>query len=669
MALDVINTRIYIPPEPKVKRKPPKYQIKIPFTSKAMDFVNLPKILRNEKVVEAGNGLINDDEVPMTVFQLSQPIRLTILNYSKFVSTLDLIAFQNNPGSIPCACSSFDNKFCDPNHKHIITGDLNIIQNAKLRDLIGKGPNFREPQKVDFEAAQAIIVEGLDGFIKMFSKIKKVSEASFIPWRNEIITRVENKIHFAKRSCTFSDPKSVFDDQVAKKELKSLHNNFIFVPIDKASNNVAIICKHYYASTILKELNVTNNNVIDSTYEVSIESEGAIIDRHVKFQDRLNINVKEEFRHLPKHYWTPKMHKQVVSERFITASVMSSLKPLAQDVTKIFQCIYNFTRAYYRAKEFHSGLKYFWVIDNNTEFCKALDRINARKRAKSIATFDFSTLYTKIPHDQLIECLTFFIDLVFNKKDRKYLSVTSSGANWVSNRKSSGTVYDIDNVKESLEFLISNSYFHVGTQVYRQKIGIPMGLDPAPFLANLYLSYYEIHWVDSLRRIDFARAKKYVNNYRFIDDLSALNDGGEFERSHKSIYPKELTLKKENEGMSDATFLDMETHIKDDIFDYHLFDKRDGFNFFIVRFPYACSNIPNKIFVSTIGAEILRISRASSSFQHFVNFCSPFFKRMCKQGASISEIKSVFLKFFKRHETIFVKFQLPFNEMVAKLKF
>ena len=97
--------------------------------------------------------------------------------------------------------SSFDNKFCDPNHKHIITGDLNIIQNAKLRALIGKGPNFREPQKVDFEAAQAIIVEGLDGFIKMLSKIKKVSEASFIPWRDEIINRIENVlVHFLIRS-------------------------------------------------------------------------------------------------------------------------------------------------------------------------------------------------------------------------------------------------------------------------------------------------------------------------------------------------------------------------------------------------------------------------------------------------------------------------------------
>ena len=33
MALDVINTIIYVPPEPKKKRIPPKYQLEIPFTS------------------------------------------------------------------------------------------------------------------------------------------------------------------------------------------------------------------------------------------------------------------------------------------------------------------------------------------------------------------------------------------------------------------------------------------------------------------------------------------------------------------------------------------------------------------------------------------------------------------------------------------------------------
>ena len=121
MALDVINTRIYIPPKPKIKRQPAKYQIKIPFSSKAMDFINLPKILRNQKVMDVGLNLVSENDIPMVVYKLSQPIRSTILNYNKFVSTLNLVDFQNNPGSIPCHCSEFDAKFCDTHHKHIIT--------------------------------------------------------------------------------------------------------------------------------------------------------------------------------------------------------------------------------------------------------------------------------------------------------------------------------------------------------------------------------------------------------------------------------------------------------------------------------------------------------------------------------------------------------------------
>ena len=83
MALDVISTRIYVPLEPTIKRVPPKYQIKIPFTSKAMDFINLHKVLRNQYVMEARQNVIEEDDVPIVVFNLSQPIRSTILNYNK----------------------------------------------------------------------------------------------------------------------------------------------------------------------------------------------------------------------------------------------------------------------------------------------------------------------------------------------------------------------------------------------------------------------------------------------------------------------------------------------------------------------------------------------------------------------------------------------------------
>ena len=44
---------------------------------------------------------------------------------------------------------------------------------------------------------------------------------------------------------------------------------------------------------------------------------------------------------------------------------------------------------------------------------------------------------------------------------------------------------------------------------------------------------------------------------RFIDDLTTLNDSGEFERSFKEIYPPELVLNKENLSNNERSFLDL----------------------------------------------------------------------------------------------------------------
>ena len=45
--------------------------------------------------------------------------------------------------------------------------------------------------------------------------------------------------------------------------LKELHSNFVFVPIDKAANNVAVICKRLYALAIAKELGLNSGNSND----------------------------------------------------------------------------------------------------------------------------------------------------------------------------------------------------------------------------------------------------------------------------------------------------------------------------------------------------------------------------------------------------------------------
>ena len=181
-----------------------------------------------------------------------------------------------------------------------------------------------------------------------------------------------------------------------------------------------------------------------------------------------------------------------------------------------------------------------------------------------------------------------------------------------------------------------------------------MGSDPAPFFANLFLYYYESRWMNELKKKDLIRARKLCNIFRFIDDLNAINDdAGEFEKHFQDIYPEELELGKENSSNLIASFLDLDLKIKDGRFQVGLFDKRDGFPFTIVRMPYRSSNIPSNMFYSSIGAETLRIARASNNPDCFSLSIKPLVIRMLKQGACKEKLNNVLCKFFNKHQNDF----------------
>ena len=79
--------------------------------------------------------------------------------------------------------------------------------------------------------------------------------------------------------------------------------------------------------------------------------------------------------------------------------------------------------------------------------------------------------------------------------------------------------------------------------MYRQCVGIPMGTDCAPLLANLFLFYYEYKYMKNLIKNNIILAKKFNNTMRYIDDLLTLNNN-QFDAAIKDIYPQELQLKK-----------------------------------------------------------------------------------------------------------------------------
>ena len=69
--------------------------------------------------------------------------------------------------------------------------------------------------------------------------------------------------------------------------------------------------------------------------------------------------------------------------------------------------------------------------------------------------------------------------------------------------------------------------------------------------------------------------------------------------------------------------------------------------------PDKSSNIPSSIVYSAIGAESLRIDRASNNAESFSTASKPFIARMSRQGVSIGKINSFILKLFDKHQVDF----------------
>ena len=93
---------------------------------------------------------------------------------------------------------------------------------------------------------------------------------------------------------------------------------------------------------------------------------------------------------------------------------------------------------------------------------------------------------------------------------------------------------------------MDNIYIRFGTQLYRQIIGIPMGTNCDPLVADLFLFCYEINFMkyhSSDNQADIIKA--FNSTSRYLDDLLNI-DNPYFEGMVNQIYPPELQLNKAN---------------------------------------------------------------------------------------------------------------------------
>ena len=161
-----------------------------------------------------------------------------------------------------------ESKLCDPNHKHghVVTGDLNIITNAKLRSLLTKGPSYREAERVDWKRNFHSILNGITDCISKWCAKENVDTSVMFEWKSRVLHEVRVRIDSLK-SKNRKHRKKVLDDKIVRNYLKSFHDKYVITPTDKAGNNFSIVCKKFYIECSMNELDLLPDSQSKSTYK------------------------------------------------------------------------------------------------------------------------------------------------------------------------------------------------------------------------------------------------------------------------------------------------------------------------------------------------------------------------------------------------------------------
>ena len=123
---------------------------------------------------------------------------------------------------------------------------------------------------------------------------------------------------------------------------------------------------------------------------------------------KFGLFVDEDHSKLPTLYWLPKLHKRPYKSRFIANSSACTTTELSILLTSCLTAIKNHVIKYCTTVYERNGKNLFWSIKNSGE---VLNKLKSRGfLASGLSTYDFSTLYTTLPHNLIKEKLTELIE-------------------------------------------------------------------------------------------------------------------------------------------------------------------------------------------------------------------------------------------------------------------
>ena len=171
-----------------------RYFIKIHFINKGIDFIDLPSIIQDKSVSQSLPSYFQNAEPPIICYKYNKSIRNTIFNINKLVSHFDLIFMLI---LLSLEIIKIQNIYQPAGH--IVTGNLKIISDARIRKIVSKGPKYRFPSYINFDKCREEIVSALNDFDNRWCK----RDGALKAWKRSIFPIVGKRLKFYSQNTNF----------------------------------------------------------------------------------------------------------------------------------------------------------------------------------------------------------------------------------------------------------------------------------------------------------------------------------------------------------------------------------------------------------------------------------------------------------------------------------
>ena len=186
-----------------------------------------------------------------------------------------------------------------------IIADLSIMNNTSL-DVFAKGPNYCEPQFINWKRNFKLLMNPVEYYVRQWAKREKEDIDTLVKYVKSVRSLIQIRRNNSMVQWAIVQHRSVKTLMLPKTCLTSMTN---MLP-----SNIVCVLKSHYIDCLIKELGI-DNYLVNLTYTATTLTKEEIMYNHRAVWCLFGIWTKDEELNLPSLYWIPKSRKSSYKQR------------------------------------------------------------------------------------------------------------------------------------------------------------------------------------------------------------------------------------------------------------------------------------------------------------------------------------------------------------------